>query len=132
MKKETMTSRERVIHAINREPVDRVPIDLGSHMSTGIGKWIEHLLKNVVAAAVGQSLPGYPVRTGPDRVGIREAQQRGRAVGIGAATENSGCLQSRWRGSRGSLIMRASGANFDGDAKSRISRNRSACCDPRG
>lgn len=36
MKQETMTSRERVIHAINREPVDRVPIDLGSHMSTGI------------------------------------------------------------------------------------------------
>jgi len=36
MKQETMTSRERVIHAINREPVDRMPIDLGSHMSTGI------------------------------------------------------------------------------------------------
>lgn len=31
-----MTSRERVIRAINHEPVDRVPIDLGSHMSTGI------------------------------------------------------------------------------------------------
>jgi uroporphyrinogen decarboxylase len=36
MKRETMTSRERVIRAINREPVDRIPIDLGSHMSTGI------------------------------------------------------------------------------------------------
>ena len=36
MKQETMTSRERVIRAINHEPVDRVPIDLGSHMSTGI------------------------------------------------------------------------------------------------
>lgn len=36
MKKETLTSRQRVIRAINREPVDRVPIDLGSHMSTGI------------------------------------------------------------------------------------------------
>jgi uroporphyrinogen decarboxylase len=36
MNQETMTSRERVIHAIKREPVDRVPIDLGSHMSTGI------------------------------------------------------------------------------------------------
>ena len=31
-----MTSRERVIRAMNHEPVDRVPIDLGSHMSTGI------------------------------------------------------------------------------------------------
>ena len=31
-----MTSRERVICAINHEPVDRIPIDLGSHMSTGI------------------------------------------------------------------------------------------------
>ena len=31
-----MTSRERVIRAINNEPVDRIPIDLGSHMSTGI------------------------------------------------------------------------------------------------
>ena len=36
MKHETMTSRERVIRAMNHEPVDRVPIDLGSHMSTGI------------------------------------------------------------------------------------------------
>ena len=31
-----MTSRERVVRAINHEPVDRVPIDLGSFMSTGI------------------------------------------------------------------------------------------------
>jgi uroporphyrinogen-III decarboxylase len=36
MSRETMTSRERVVRAINHEPVDRVPIDLGSHMSTGI------------------------------------------------------------------------------------------------
>ena len=36
MKRETMTSRERVVRTINHEPVDRVPIDLGSHMSTGI------------------------------------------------------------------------------------------------
>ena len=36
MHQETMTSRERVIRAIRREPVDRIPIDLGSHMSTGI------------------------------------------------------------------------------------------------
>lgn len=36
MRKETMTSRERVVRAVNHEPVDRMPIDLGSHMSTGI------------------------------------------------------------------------------------------------
>ena len=33
---ETMISRERVICALNHEPVDRMPIDLGSHMSSGI------------------------------------------------------------------------------------------------
>ena len=36
IKKETMTSRERVHRAIRREPVDRFPIDLGCHFSTGI------------------------------------------------------------------------------------------------
>jgi len=32
----TLTSRERVIRTLKRLPVDRYPIDLGSHMSTGI------------------------------------------------------------------------------------------------
>ena len=36
MPTETYTSRERVIRTLNRQPVDRYPIDLGSHMSTGI------------------------------------------------------------------------------------------------
>ncbi len=36
MKNETMTSRERVIKTLNHEPVDRMPIDLGIHPSTGI------------------------------------------------------------------------------------------------
>jgi len=31
-----MTSRERVVRTLNREATDRAPIDLGSHMSTGI------------------------------------------------------------------------------------------------
>lgn len=35
-KKETMTSRERVLTTINHQPVDRMPIDLGFHYSTGI------------------------------------------------------------------------------------------------
>jgi uroporphyrinogen decarboxylase len=43
-----MTSRQRVVAAMNHEPVDRTPIDLGSHMSTGISvfaywKLREHL-----------------------------------------------------------------------------------------
>ena len=33
---ETLTSRQRVIRTLRREPVDRLPLDLGSHMSTGI------------------------------------------------------------------------------------------------
>jgi uroporphyrinogen decarboxylase len=36
LKRETMISRERVLKAINHEPVDRMPIDLGMHYSTGI------------------------------------------------------------------------------------------------
>ena len=36
MPRETLTSRERVIRTLRHEPVDRVPIDLGSHTSTGI------------------------------------------------------------------------------------------------
>ena len=36
MKKETMTSRERVMKTIEHKPVDRVPIDLGMHFSTSI------------------------------------------------------------------------------------------------
>lgn len=34
--KETLTSRERVVRTLNREPVDRMPIDLGAHPSSGI------------------------------------------------------------------------------------------------
>ena len=33
---ESMTSRERVVRTLRRLPTDRIPIDLGSHMSTGI------------------------------------------------------------------------------------------------
>lgn len=36
LKKETMTSRERVLRSINHQPVDRIPIDLGMHTATGI------------------------------------------------------------------------------------------------
>ena len=45
---ETLTSRERVIRTLNRQPVDRMPIDLGAHPSSGISafaykKLREHL-----------------------------------------------------------------------------------------
>jgi hypothetical protein len=33
---ETLTARERVIRTLNHQAVDRLPIDLGSHPSTGI------------------------------------------------------------------------------------------------
>ena len=36
MKKETLSRRQRVLNAIEHKPVDRTPIDLGVHNSTGI------------------------------------------------------------------------------------------------
>jgi uroporphyrinogen decarboxylase len=36
IKTQVLTSRQRVINAIEHKPVDRVPIDLGMHYSTGI------------------------------------------------------------------------------------------------
>jgi uroporphyrinogen decarboxylase len=46
--RETLTSRERVVRTLRHQPVDRMPIDLGSHFSTGISafaywKLREHL-----------------------------------------------------------------------------------------
>jgi uroporphyrinogen decarboxylase len=37
--KETLTRRERVMRAIEHKPVDRTPIDLGGHTSTGISAY---------------------------------------------------------------------------------------------
>ncbi|MHB1150829.1 MAG: uroporphyrinogen decarboxylase family protein [Eubacteriales bacterium] len=45
MKKETMTSRERVLCAINHKKADRVPIDLGMHFSTGISAFAYYNLR---------------------------------------------------------------------------------------
>lgn len=36
MMQETMTRRERVTRAVSHQPVDRMPIDMGCHFSTGI------------------------------------------------------------------------------------------------
>ncbi len=44
-KTETMTSRERVLRSINHLPVDRMPIDLGCHYSTGISAFAYHNLR---------------------------------------------------------------------------------------
>ena len=45
---ETMTSRQRVKATLNREPTDRMPIDLGSHMSTGISVFAyQHLREHL-------------------------------------------------------------------------------------
>ena len=52
MKKETLTSRQRVMRAINREPVDRVPIDLGSHMSTGISAFAYRNLRKYLGLPI--------------------------------------------------------------------------------
>ena len=45
MKKETMTSRERVLCAIGHKEADRVPIDLGMHFSTGISAFAYYNLR---------------------------------------------------------------------------------------
>jgi uroporphyrinogen decarboxylase len=45
MIKETMTSRQRVLKAINHQKVDRMPIDLGVHFSTGISVFAYHNLR---------------------------------------------------------------------------------------
>jgi uroporphyrinogen decarboxylase len=52
MNTETMTSRERVINAINRESVDRVPIDLGSHVSTGISMFAYWNLRKYLGLSI--------------------------------------------------------------------------------
>ena len=52
MKSETMTSRERVIRTLNHESVDRIPIDLGSHMSTGISMFAYWRLREYLGLSV--------------------------------------------------------------------------------
>ena len=58
MPTETMTSRERVIRTLRHEPVDRVPIDLGSHTSTGISAYAYwHLLEHLGMSTEGIWVP---------------------------------------------------------------------------
>jgi len=51
MKRENMTSRERVRLAINHKEADRVPLDLGSTLVTGIQASVYHKLKNVLSVS---------------------------------------------------------------------------------
>ncbi|MDD4679793.1 MAG: uroporphyrinogen decarboxylase family protein [Clostridia bacterium] len=51
MNKETMTSRERVRNAVAHKPVDRVPIDLGAHFSTGISGFSYYRLRKHLGLA---------------------------------------------------------------------------------
>ena len=53
MPAETLTSRERVIRTLNRQPVDRMPIDLGSHMSTGISAFAYWNLRETLGLPTG-------------------------------------------------------------------------------
>lgn len=45
-RRETLTSRQRVIRAFNHQPVDRVPIDLGGHTATGISAFAYQNLRD--------------------------------------------------------------------------------------
>ena len=44
--KETLSRRDRVLRAIERRPVDRTPIDLGAHYSTGISAFAYQNLRD--------------------------------------------------------------------------------------
>ena len=48
MKKETLTSRERVVRTTNREPIDRFPLDLGMMYASGINAFAYHDLRELL------------------------------------------------------------------------------------
>lgn len=52
--RECLTSRERVIRAVNRQPVDRTPIDLGMHYSTGISAFAYWNLREYLGLPVDE------------------------------------------------------------------------------
>lgn len=133
---ETMTSRERVIRAINHEPVDRVPIDLGSHMSTGISMfaywnlreylglstdaiWVPDMVQCLAYVEVDilerfhcdciLLEPRFPRTT-------RWNPRGGYAFSIPAAAAPQRCANGDWIISRGEKSMRmpAGGYFFDG------------------
>lgn len=54
MNKEYMSSRQRVLNAIEHKPVDRMPIDLGVHFSTGISAYAYYELRKYLGLSVDQ------------------------------------------------------------------------------
>jgi hypothetical protein len=57
-KRKPMTGRERVLRAINYEPVDRVPVDLGGTVCSGAHVSVVANLRQ----ALGLDKPGEPVK----------------------------------------------------------------------
>jgi uroporphyrinogen decarboxylase len=56
-----MTSRQRVVRALNRQRVDRTPIDLGGHMSTGISMFAYRNLRAHLGLDTGSiQVPDLP------------------------------------------------------------------------
>ena len=51
--KETMTGRQRILNTLQGLPVDRVPIDLGVHFSTGISGFAYHNLRKYLGLDTG-------------------------------------------------------------------------------
>lgn len=49
---ETLTSRQRVLNAIEHKPVDRMPIDLGVHFSTGISAYAYYNLRKYLGMSI--------------------------------------------------------------------------------
>lgn len=56
-----MTSRERILRAINRQPVDRVPIDLGGTRQTGIAAFAYAKLRTHLGVGGGEPFRVFDV-----------------------------------------------------------------------
>ena len=54
MRKETLSSRQRVLKALNHEEPDRMPIDLGVHFSTGISAFAYWRLREYLGFSTDQ------------------------------------------------------------------------------
>ncbi len=64
--KAVMTSRERVLKALNYEPVDRVPVDLGGTVTSGAQVSVIANMRQ----ALGLDKPGEPVKVVEDRKSV--------------------------------------------------------------
>ena len=86
MPRETMTSRQRLLAALNHQQPDRVPIDLGGNQ-TGIHKFayqalLEHLgIRDEITDHGRGATVGPAVRGGAGAVSRRYAVHRGRGRG---------------------------------------------------